>query len=495
MKKNRIISSVILVAMVAVLFAGCGGSPADISLKNAMVAMGKANSVQFDVNFNVTLDDKVMPTDDPSYADFYGYANGSKVTASNKLTFTNSQHTAGLISSDVTWTFENANTTGYSSSADSSPNDYVFNVVTSFDFTNLSKKKPSMTLVQAYTFHQLPQRLWSQIPGSDTQGGYTNKIFSVVLSDNSTIMNFLIKNMAGGVPNWGQMLSTMNWGKSGSNWVLTITPDILKEAMTQMYNALGLQLSDTDKSKVDSLFDALDFGNTNLKYTVGSDGNLSEADWTFNTTLDYYKLNNFVLGRTNGFDIKIPMVGNLTIAFSNWNAVDKFSYPTLTSDNTITYDKIQPLWPQVFPKLTELQTPYTQDQIVVTINGQKVQFFNNLPPVIYNDKVYLPLKYMYQTRGGTVTATLGTNGVWSATATAGVKSAILLQNSNYVNIQGDTQPLSAPVIIHPDYNTLYAPYDLFKLAFDMDCDSAVSKMDDGVTTKVTLDYTSQSDGN
>jgi hypothetical protein len=305
MKKN--ISAITLLAFCVVLFAGCGNTPPpDYPLKQAMVGVGKAESFQFDISFSAIIDDKVMPKDSESYADFYDYTEGSSLTASNKIMFTDKSRTVGLISSDVVYIWKKKSN---SSSDDSMPYIYKFNVITSFNFKNLEKNKPSMSLVQAYNFSQLPRRIWEKIPEIDSgSNSYKNKYFSIILSDNEILKEFFRKMLSKNVPNWGEMLSTMNWKQAKKDYVVSISQEILKETARQMLNSFKINFSDEDKSKIDNLFDAIELDNTGLTYALADTGRLGEAKWTFNGILDYYALNNSILGRVNGFDIKIPIL-------------------------------------------------------------------------------------------------------------------------------------------------------------------------------------------
>ena len=490
---KRFISTFVLIIFCMTFFAGCGNTPPpDYPIKQAMVAIGKAESYNFDITLKGTIDEKIMPKDNDSYADFYAYAEGSSLTASNKIMFTDKSRTVGLISSDVTYIWAKKNDNSNNSDA---PNTYKFNVVTSFNFKNLEKNRPTMSLVQAYKFSQMPKRIYEKMGFSDnnSNNSYRDKYFSIILSDNEVLKEYFKKMLAKGVPNWGEMLSSMNWKKDKKDYVIAISQEILKTAAGQMLDSFNFDFSSEDKSRIDNIFKAIELSGTDLKYTVGDDGRLSQANWTFTGTLDYYTLNNFVLGRNNGFDIKIPMTASLSIKFSNHDTVEKFSFPTLTDDNTVNYTTTKEYVPDVMPKLNKIKKPYEEEQIVVNINGRKIEFFESYPPCIVDDKVYLPLKYMYQTRGGLVTSEIQPDGRWRATAKAGVKTSILLQNSKIISLQGVNEELSAPIMIHWDYNTFYAPYDLFKLAFDMDCKIDATQKTASGKNKFIFDYVSLSE--
>ncbi|MCL2740276.1 MAG: hypothetical protein FWE47_03705 [Oscillospiraceae bacterium] len=488
---KKIISSLTLIIFCAVFFAGCGSAPpSDYELKQAMVAVGRADSYQFDVTLTAKIDEKMMKRDEDSYADFFAYADGSSLIASNKIIFTDKSRAAGLISSDITYTWAKKDAAQSGMRQEDAADTYKFNVVTSFNFKNLEKNKPAMSLVQAFQFTQMPKRIWDAMGFDDRDNDYKKQYFTLIHSEDEVLKGFFKNMLAKSVPNWGEMLSTLNWRQVKKDYTLALTHEIIMTTARQMLDAFNYKYEGEDEKRVENLFDALEFNSTNLAYTVGDDGKLGNANWTFNGKLNYYKLSNSVLGRTNGFDIVIPIIAELDIKFSDWDAVEKFNFPALGEDITVSDEKVREHLPKVFPKRNPLQDAYSDDEIVVNINGKKVEFFKNYPPSIVDDKVYLPLKYMMQTRGGLLTAEQVPDGRWKATAKVGTNTANMLQNSKVISINGAEQVMSANIIVHWDYNTFYAPYELFKLAFDMDCNVDTSQKTEAGRNKYIFDFVS-----
>jgi hypothetical protein len=399
---------------------------------------------------------------------YYDYAANSSFSITGKVHKDKAKQT-GIIQADVSISF----------SKDKSNNNYSFTVYTLYNLADLTKEIPKMRLVQAYKFANMPSDISASLPRSAF-----DKYAVLDLSENEIVKDYIIRAIGQKAPSFNDFFSSLSWTRltPKSYKINFADSDVERFLLIPLANSL-FTIDDTWSARLKSASEVFNFTNTTAVYEIDNN-NFVTKKHTFDMQIDMYKLQNKIFGVPNGRNVLLPLTVNADISYRSINAVQPFSFPTLSASNQYSIEAL-PI-ARMLPSFRDVPAAVPSN-ISVSINDAPLEFHPTLPPIIYNDRILLPVKYMVETQGGSLTASTN-NDILTGIIALGADTTSITKDSNLVSIMGAI--IDLPTNIGIAYDTFYAPVQLFSEVFNMDVQSYATPSEDG-TNNFTINFTSK----